>query len=336
VRAQAYDLYLKGKHFFYVETHDSTIEALEWFDRALELDPDFALAWAGRADALARLAFTFEPEGDAFHQAQKACERALSLDPTLPEARYVRVRLNWSPQGGFDHGAAIRDLVPILRERPSLEEAHLRLGVVLFHVGMTEEAIIHVDRALVLRPQYGNAIDMRALCLYQLAQVEAALELIEVSRRLGASPWNGYQKALGQLRLGRLTEAKDTARHMEREWPHGVLVHPVRGLIAALEGDVAEADRQVQLIVTKRKSYGHYHHAVYDMACIHSLLGRNDRGLTALIEAAHDGYPCHPFFEQDPFLERLRGTERFAKLMAELKTETAGYARLLAELEGAG
>ena len=332
---EAYDLYMKGKLSLFGGTLEKMMAGVEWFEKARDLDPGFALAWAGLADACSRMAFTYQPEGDWYAQAELACEKALSLDPSLPEARYVRARLSWSPQGGFDHAGAIRDLVPVLGDRPSLVDAQFKLGVILFHLGMLPQAMLHIDQGLAVSPEHTNGLEMRGFCLYLEGRYEAALEATEIALRIGSDDWNHYQAALCLLRLGRLREAEEIADRSRRSFPEGVLAYPVLGLIAARRGNAAEADRQVQLIVTKRKSYGHYHHAVYDMACIHALLGRIDRALSLLTESARDGYPCHPVFENDPFLERLRGEARFARLIDELKSETAGYARLYNELRAA-
>ena len=65
----------------------------------------------GGRSASGRHAHEFQPEGDWYARAEAMCERALALDPDLPEARYVRSRLRWSPPGGFDHeGALLSDL----------------------------------------------------------------------------------------------------------------------------------------------------------------------------------------------------------------------------------
>src|SRR4029077_6630574 len=123
--AATYELYMQGKRQLFGESLSGFISAVDWFEKAREADPGFALAWAGLADAYARLAFQYQPEGDWYARAKGMCEKALALDPLLPEARYVRARLRWTPQGEFDHAGAMRDLVPALRERPNLEEGYV-------------------------------------------------------------------------------------------------------------------------------------------------------------------------------------------------------------------
>ena len=76
------------------------------------------------------------------------------------------------------------------------------------------------------------------------------------------------------------------------------------------------------------KSYGHYHHAQYDVACIYAVLGQTDSAVEWLTNAAQNGFPCYPFFEQDRLLKPLRGDTRFTSLMQKLREECSTYRRL--------
>ena len=72
------------------------------------------------------------------------------------------------------------------------------------------------------------------------------------------------------------------------------------------------------------------------MACVHALRGRKEQALAWLTAAARNGYPCVSHFERDELLDPLRGMEGFGKLVADLRTESEGYARLYAELQRTG
>jgi eukaryotic-like serine/threonine-protein kinase len=321
---EVYEWYLKGKLHLFRETLSDFVAAVDWFDKAREADPGFALAWAGLADAYARIGFSFHPEGDWYVRAQTMCEKALALDPGLPEARYVRARLRWSPQAGFDHAGAIRDLVAALRGRPSLDEAHIRLSVILYHIGFVDEGLAHVAEALAISPEHVLARLHLGLGRYHQGRYAEALELTEDGARRAPASFALYQTGLCQLRLGRSREAAETAQALTVQFPSDVLSYPLLGLVAAVEGDPAEALRQVQLTGENKKAYGHYHHAQYDVACIHALLGRADEALDGIEQAARNGYPCWSFFERDGFLASVRGDERFRRLLGELKLECNG------------
>jgi TolB-like protein/predicted Zn-dependent protease len=329
--AATYELFMRGKRHLFGESLSDFVSALDWFEKARAADPRFALAWAGLADTYARLAFQFQPEGDWYTRAQAMCEKALALDPRLPEARYVRARLSWAPQANFDHAAAIRDLVPALRARPNLEEAYVLLGNVLHHVGLVEEAWTLYERAEAVSPGHPRARSHIVMCLVALGRYQEGLERSPQPRP--SYSFLEYQRAMCQIHLGRLDEAEGIVAEMAQRFPDDVLFHPLRGLVAARRGNASEADRQIQIAADDGKRYGHYHHIQYDVGCMHALLGRKEQALAWLTEAARNGYPSAPHFACDEFLDPLRGTEGFERLLGELRAESQGYAQLYAQLQ---
>src|SRR5256885_5893918 len=68
---------------------------------------------------LCRSAFTWDPESDWWERAKEMCDRALDLDPDIPAGRYLRGRLAWTPQDGFQHEFAIRELAARSEEHTS-------------------------------------------------------------------------------------------------------------------------------------------------------------------------------------------------------------------------
>jgi serine/threonine-protein kinase len=331
--AATYELYMRGKRHLFGESLSDFVSAIDWFEKAREADPGFALAWAGLADAYARLAFSEQPEGNWYARAKAMCEKALALDPRLPEARYVRARLHWTPQSGFDHAAAIRDVSSALRARPNLEEGYVLLGNVMHHVGLTEQARTLFERAEAVSPRHPRARSHIVMCLVVLGRYQEALDLSDLPRH--SYSFVEYLLALCQIHLGRLDEAEDALAEMAGRFPGDELVVPLRGLLAASRGDAPEADRQILITERDGARYGHYHHLQYDVACIHSLLGRPEKAVDWLTEAARNGYPCASHIERDEFLDPLRGTEGFARLVSELRTGSERYARLYAELQEA-
>jgi TolB-like protein/Flp pilus assembly protein TadD len=330
---RAYEAFLGGKAHLLHEGLSEYVAAIDSFERSRDADPSFAPAWAGLADAYARIAFNFQPEGDWYPRAASAVERALALDPDLPEARYVRGRLLWAPQRGFDHAGAMREFFAAIAGRPSLEDAVVQLGTVLHHVGMLGEAEEQLERALAISPGNTRAIFMIAYCRHHQGRFEEALALSESVARQAPSSWVRYQVAACQLRLGRLDDALETAERMGDEVPGEALGHSIRGLACAQRGDVAGALEQVRLFEARRAAFGHRHHGQYDAACIHALCGRVEDAVAWLERAARGGYPCRPFFEADPLLASLRSDGGYRRLMDGLRAECGGYARLYRDLQ---
>jgi serine/threonine protein kinase/Tfp pilus assembly protein PilF len=309
---EARESYLKGRLLLLRETLEDYRSAVDHLDRARRLDPSFALAWAALADVYSRIAYEFEPGGDWVARAQEACAKAMALEPSLPEVRYVRGRLLWTPPAGFDHAGALREIMAAIALRPNLDEAHSRVAVILYHVGLNEECGRHLDQAMAISPANELTHGHRAGWRYHQGRFEEALEIARAVQARAPHWWVEYVSAHALLRLGRSDEVgRSIPDHRED-------LQSVLGLLAALRGDAGEAQRRVDLTVEHRSAYGHYHHAQYDIALIHALLGRPDQAVEWLRRAARNGYPCESFFRQDPFLASLRGEERFESLMEEL------------------
>ena len=324
----AYSFYMGGKRHLYRGTLAGVNAAIECFEKAQDADPQYALASAGLADAYMRMAFEHAPEGDWKERASEMCNRALAIEPSLPEGRYLRGRMRWNPADGFDHGYAIREAAAALADKPSLSEAGYLLGLVLFHVGMLDEADNTFRRLLAADPQDLYArIHIGTIRLHQ-GRFEEAMAISDEAALQDPGPWVLCVLAHAQLRLGRIQDATRTAERLARVSPDYSEVYSLAGLIGAVSGNLDEAKRGIRRTHANPRLYGHFHHAQYDLACIHSLIGEADAALQGLKEVARNGYPCRPFFENDPLLRPLRSYAGFPELMEEIETECKAYRRL--------
>jgi TolB-like protein/Tfp pilus assembly protein PilF len=318
---EAREHYLRGRVHLTRESIESIDAAIDQFQRALTIDPSYAQAYVGLASAFSRMAFSFKPESDFRARAEEMCARALAIDRALPEARFMRGWLAWTPAAGFQHETAIRDVGAAIAESPGLNEAHHLLGIVLLHVSLFEESARELERALAIDPNDSSAYMHLGWTRYLAGDVAEALEISSEAWRRSPSAWSGYQLALVQLQLGNVGEAEKTAAAAARHAPDDVLQFPLTGLIAALRGDDEAAERQIALTVQHKKAFGHYHHAQYDVACIYARLGRPGEAMQWLTDASRNGFPCHDFFMRDRLLEPLRGRTDFAGLITEVAAE---------------
>ncbi|HEX9493674.1 MAG TPA: serine/threonine-protein kinase, partial [Thermoanaerobaculia bacterium] len=103
------ELCLKGRVALLHETVTDVNAAIEFFERAREIDDRNPLPWIGLSDAYNRLGFTFDPEGGWHARATEMANRALQLDPNIPEGHYIQGRLAWTPQGGWQHEYAMKE-----------------------------------------------------------------------------------------------------------------------------------------------------------------------------------------------------------------------------------
>jgi len=150
---EAYQLYLNGVYYRRKSVRDAAT-ALDYFNRAVELDPTFALAWAGVADADRNLAGmgTIDPK-QGIPKARAAANKALELDETLADAHRTLADVmtyDW------DWSGAEREFKRAFELNPNLAEAHSSYALLLSRLGRTEESIASVRLAEELDP-----IDLR-------------------------------------------------------------------------------------------------------------------------------------------------------------------------------
>jgi TolB-like protein/Tfp pilus assembly protein PilF/predicted Ser/Thr protein kinase len=147
---EAYQLYLKGRYYWEKRTRESLDKSRNYFSKAVAKDPAYALAYVGLADYWAVIpGYSPVPQAEALPQLKDAAEKALSLDPGLPEAHLALAKFyfddwQWAP--------AEREYLKTLELNPNLANAHHWYGLFLSWQGRYQEAIAQVQRAVALEP----------------------------------------------------------------------------------------------------------------------------------------------------------------------------------------
>src|SRR4029453_8359341 len=140
VHPEAYQEYLRGRYHWNNFSADSVKRARDHFERAVDLDPTYALAYAGLGDAFGAMAYYgFVAPADGFPRAAAAARRAIELDPGIADAHVTLgiERLFW----GWDVAAAERELQTATRLNPKLALAHSVFSLILAVVGRDAEAL---------------------------------------------------------------------------------------------------------------------------------------------------------------------------------------------------
>jgi TolB-like protein/Flp pilus assembly protein TadD len=214
----AYQLYLRGRAVWNSRTAEGLREGLKRFREAAELDPNFALAWAGMADAWSTLAdYALEPPSVARPAARAAAERALSIDPSLAEAHaslalqtgiyewnweeaelHYRRALDLSPGYATAHHWYAVDLLALLaRFDESFDELEIAIqldplspiiaegrGYTLLLRRRYEEAVKALDSLIADQPDFYKGYTSRGRALLHLGRYDEALESLEKGRQL--------------------------------------------------------------------------------------------------------------------------------------------------------
>ncbi len=149
---EAYQLYLKGRYFWYRRTEEATRKSIDYFEQAVAVDPNYALAYSGLADAYWILHFLSdaEPAQQLPSLAKAAALKAIALDDTLAEAHTSLGEINQTFE--LDFAAAEREYKRAIELNPNYAVAHQRYGFFLNLMGRINEARAEFGRALEIDP----------------------------------------------------------------------------------------------------------------------------------------------------------------------------------------
>ena len=235
-RGDAYDLYLRAVALYRKPVpgdDEGLIAPKRLLEEALRIDPDYtdALALLSQANTWAYFVAERPPDGAA---AKQALERALALEPDLPEAKLARGLYTMYVDKDPDH--AVPDLEAVVQLRPSAAEAHAAIGFALRRRGRCEEALQHLIRASDLDPLNEPYAHAAIVTLSGLRRFKEAIERTEIyTTRLPNSPDSYFTRGRIEARLQRSVEPLRVALR-----DHGILLDP--GDHKVVEAEIAEAE----------------------------------------------------------------------------------------------
>jgi DNA-binding winged helix-turn-helix (wHTH) protein/tetratricopeptide (TPR) repeat protein len=329
----AYDLYVRGKLKADSETARDADEAIAMLEAAVGLEPSSAAAYAQLARAYNTRAFKFtsQSEGKQLREnADVALAKALDLDPNLPEAHFARGLILWTKAKGFPHEHAILAFRKALELKPDADETHHQLSMVYSHVGLLDDALKHVRRAIELNPNNTMARFRVAVYTAWQCRFDDALAVLKTVPP-DVSPFLVDRiRAEVYVQLGRLdTAAAIVDAYLDRHpVDEGGSLTSVRALLLAKAGKRDEAYGTIARAVELGQGFGHFHHTAYNIAAAHAALQEPDKAIGWLEAAGDDGFPCYPCFAGDPNLDALRSQPRFAKLMSRLQEQWMRFQEL--------
>ena len=326
------ELCFKGRVALLDESVAQVNEAIEFFERARDLDPKNPLPWIGLSDAYSRLAFTFDPDGGWDERARAMSDHALQLDPDIPEGHYIRARLAWTPKAGFQHEYAMREMAIALSQRPNLNEGFDRLGTICFHVGLIDEAEQLYWRATTINPSDPFAERMLGTVEALRGNYEESVDIELRSASKSYESWGLYTLAFSLIRQRDLDAAEKSIDHSARLTPYVLLYEGLRAEIAALRGDRAEAEKAIERTSKNRKAFGHFHHVEFNVACTLAMLGRKVEALDWLRASIRNGFPCLAAVENDPFLVPLHQEAEYQAVIEGLRVTRDRHRAIFREL----
>ena len=312
--AEAYRLYLQGRFFEERLTGEATAKSMDYYRQALELDPAYALAWTGVSRCYAHQAgYSWDIAiVEGFDKAREAAEKALQLEPDLPEAHaalgLIRMLYDWDWEGADASYRRALELSPgdayLMRGRAML------LGNLLRH----DEALALIRRAVTLDPLNAGAYrSLARVSIYAGILVEgeaAAKKSLELNPQAGVTPtWVG----LVCLRQGRLDEALE---YFQRE-THETFNLLGRTLLEHARGRRAESEALLHELIEKNAAG-----AAYQIAEAYAYRGEANLAFEWLERAYTQRDPGTGMVKADPLMRDLAGDPRWQPFLEKMGLAT--------------
>jgi DNA-binding winged helix-turn-helix (wHTH) protein/tetratricopeptide (TPR) repeat protein len=313
--AEAYNLYLRGRHFWNKFSKEWVLKAIEVFNQAIAIDPNYALAYCGLADAYFRLSNVHLPPREALPTAKEKAVRALEIDENLAEAHsslgLVKVYYE------HDWNGAESEFRKALRLNPDLVSAHQRFGNYLTFMGRFEESIRHYEIALDLDP-LSLQISMNLATTYYLrGEYDRAIKHLRKTWELDPN-YVPTHFVLGSVYVqqGRLQEAIEEFKFIYKMDEEAYLALGFMGYAHALADQHAEAETLLDVLeeISKRKYV-----SPYSMLLIRLGLGPQERVFELLEQLYDERNDFLVWLKVSPELKSLRHDTRFKDLMRRLR-----------------
>ena len=286
-RTEAYEYYLRGRQYFHRITREGYKYAQQMFERAIEIDPDYAFAHAGLAHTHSFAFMYTDCSRRNLDRANEASTRALELDPELSDAHTAK-GLALSLAGQTQ--AAEKEFETAIRLDPKDFEAFYFYGRDCFAHGRYEKAIELYEQAEELRPEHYTVFPLMGQTYGLLGRDEDAERarqrgLKVLTRYVELNPDDvraTYLRATTLAELGQCEEA--------RQW--------ARRALALAPDDPA---------------------VLYNVACVRAVVGDTEEAISHLARALDAGFAHLGWLERDPQLDNIRDDPRFEPLLQRLR-----------------
>lgn len=281
--AEAYDYYLRGRSYARRVTRQDLDFAIQMFERAVALDPNFALAYAGLGIVCGYYHEWHEQHARWIEKGLAACERALGLDPQLPDALAARARMFYAQKKPAE---AVEYAKRAIERKTDCEGAWWTLGQALFVSDRWAEAAALTDKAVEASGDDYNVYIAYTNCLERLGEKVKARELREQHDRV-------LERHLGLV-------------------PDDVRARILLAVDYAVFGNEAGAIRELDKALELRPNDPNI---LYNAACTYGVLGRKAEALELLGRSKAAGFSTMDWAARDPDLSCLYDDPEFKQIV---------------------
>ncbi len=318
---EAYDLYLKGRYHLNKRLPDDLEKGIDYFEQALSIDPDYALAYTGLADSYIILGnYYLTPPYESFQKAKAAAEKALEINANLAEAHtsyaYAIVYTDW------DWNNAEKEFNRAIELNPNLAQTYGWYSLYLTLLGRFDESVEMRKKALDLDP-FSVVINADiGLQLYFERKfdqaIEQCLKTLEINPVIGVLSY--IQLGSSYLEKSKIQEALKSfttmSMMMTAKIPKG---HPVPiaalGYAYAKSGRIDDAENMLELLVEKSEEE---YVPPYWIAVVYAGLGDNNNAFKWLNKAYAEKDGSMVFLKVIPIFDSLRSDKRYSQLLSKM------------------
>jgi serine/threonine protein kinase/Tfp pilus assembly protein PilF len=310
--AEAYRLYLKGRHHWNQWTEDGFYKAIEHFQQAVDKDPAYALAYTGIADSYVLLGWnSYLPPKDAFPRGKMAALAALRLDPDLAEARTPLAAVSWLYDWQWSEAQA--EFKRSLKLNPVHPTANHWFAEFLMTMGRHQEVIAAMKKSQELDPLSLIISVAIGWAFYMARRYDEAIE--QLRRTVELDPNYPVTYWILGLLLRKIGQYEAAIAEGEK----GVQLSGGSTLMkAALAQSLATAgqkEKSLHILDELTKLSRHKYVAPYFFAGVHTGLGEADRAMEYLEKSFEEHSHWLIYLHLDPGMDGLRSDPRFLELL---------------------
>jgi len=310
VNPEAYELYLKGRYHSYKRTEKDLLKAIEYFQQAAAVDPNYALAYAGLAETYGLLPFyNVAPSKEAFPKAKTAAIKAVELDDSLAEAHAAMGFVLF--YGDWAWLAAERELKLAIELRPNFPTSHHWYAEYLSAMGRHEEAIAEIKRAQKLDPLSPLLFAIGGEIYLLAHRYDEAIEQCQKGLDLDPNYFLAMDN-MGGGYVGKRMYSEAAAKYAMANQVQGISNSTGQAVAYALTGRRGEA------LTILRRLQEPSHRSELDSlmaARLYLALGMK-KELLDWLERAYEGHEAYvPLWNAHPAFDPLRSEPRFQNLI---------------------
>lgn len=319
----AYGEYLQGRALSANYSDSNLRAAMDHFERALQIDPNYGLANAGMAMAagIFSVRYAYEQQAaDWGRRAEEYATRALKQDADLAEAHLALASAAGTLYRNFDWSTVIRESQVALTLNPNLDLAHTTMARAFYHIGLLDWSDTASKRAE--DASGGTNVEVSRVHLYSRllgGHFDEAREMAETLTKRTDAPVIRQYLGLAAFYLGDRERARDVLASVRR--PDGKTDTRSQASLAGVLAATGRRDEAAQTIRAILDSGYIDHHVAYGLGAAYAQLGQPAEAVKWLRSAADTGFSSYPWTQRDTLLDPIRSDPGFQSFLTALQVD---------------